>query len=265
MVARAPARPVTRGRPGASRRRAAGSRRHPRHLRGARPCSAVLQAEPRALRRSRRRDRGCAHPLSHRCEHVHERRGSRRLAVARRKPSRRPGSSGTGSASVRLWGFSRAGPTQTATLPSPSICRSRAPPSPTRSAGHGGRPASSTMPPSSSASVDTSMPPKLMRSVPWGSLWTSATGCTPSSPAPSWRSSPQSAGTPSAQGGSGGQSRARRAQDASASGNRSGRRSKPSSCGLTAPPSPAPAPRAACSPSPRPPASSPLRPSRRGA
>ena len=88
-------------------------------------------------------------------------------------------------------------PTERAISPARSSSPLRAPRSPTRLARHGGRADSSPVPPSSSASAEISMPPKVMRSAHSSSPWASVTVGKWCSPRPSLLSSPQNAGTPS--------------------------------------------------------------------
>ena len=155
VTSRATARTNPGRRTGASRPRLAGTRRCARPLRRIRTGRALLPAEPRALRRKRRRDPDGEPPLPRRWTHGDDGRDGRRLAAARGitpyVPAARPASRrGPGTRIPRGEGVrrGRSGARDRA------LARERRD-RPRDWAGSGGRAGSSARPPNSSASAET--------------------------------------------------------------------------------------------------------------
>ncbi len=195
MVARAPARPITRGRPGASRRRAPGSRRHPRHLRGKPTVPAPCYRQSLELFAAAGDEIEAAHML--RIAANMFMRGEAAAAWPLLEESLQTSRQlGNRLGECQALGFltRRAYADGDLALAVDQSLRRRRHCPRGRLGVVGGRPAPRCL--HLRARAWTPRCRRSRRSVPWGSLSTSATGCTPSSPAPSWRSSPQSAGTP---------------------------------------------------------------------
>ncbi len=177
IVARAPPVAITGSRSAASRHRLACARRHARHLR--RAPNGRHPATGRAWSSSSRSEtRPRLHNVRVRaaCEHGHERRGSRCAGRCSKTRSIRSGDSGCGSSEGRGPGlsFAEGARRRRSRARRRAVARERRH-RPARSAGPGGRRASSTVPQRSSGSAGSSMPPKGTRSGRSGSPSASAT------------------------------------------------------------------------------------------